>query len=25
MHEDYIERYGPRPQEAKWQSNSSPF
>jgi hypothetical protein len=25
MHEDYIQRYGPRPQEAKWQSNSSPF
>jgi len=21
----YIERYGPRPQEAQWQSNSSPF
>jgi hypothetical protein len=25
MHEAYIQRYGPRPQEAKWQSNSSPF
>jgi hypothetical protein len=25
MHEDYIQRYGLRPQEAKWQSNSSPF
>jgi hypothetical protein len=25
IHEDYIRRYGPRPQEAKWQSNSSPF
>jgi hypothetical protein len=25
MHEDYIRRYGPRPPEAKWQENSSPF
>jgi len=25
MHAAYIERYGPRPQEAQWQSNSSPF
>jgi hypothetical protein len=25
MHEDYIRRYGPRPETAKWQSNSSPF
>ena len=25
MHEDYERRFGPRPQEAKWQSNSSPF
>jgi hypothetical protein len=25
MHEAYIQRYGPRPQEATWQSNSSPF
>jgi len=25
IHEAYIRRYGPRPQEAKWQSNSSPF
>ena len=25
MHEDYIRRYGPRPESAKWQSNSSPF
>ncbi len=25
IHEDYIRRYGPRPEEAKWQSNSSPF
>jgi hypothetical protein len=23
--EDYIRRYGPRPPEAKWQANSSPF
>jgi hypothetical protein len=25
MHDDYIARYGPRPEEAKWQQNSSPF
>lgn len=25
IHEDYIRRFGPRPEEAKWQSNSSPF
>jgi len=25
IREDYIRRYGPRPQEAKWQANSSPF
>ncbi len=25
MHEDYIRRYGPRPESADWQSNSSPF
>ncbi|CAM3217880.1 DUF5313 domain-containing protein [Mycobacterium colombiense] len=25
MHEDYIARYGPRPESAEWQSNSSPF
>ena len=25
MHEDYIARYGPRPDSAEWQSNSSPF
>ncbi len=25
IHEDYARRYGPRPEEAKWQSNSSPF
>ena len=25
IHEDYIRRYGQRPEEAKWQSNSSPF
>lgn len=25
MHEDYIARYGPRPESADWQSNSSPF
>lgn len=25
IHEDYARRYGPRPQEAKWQANSSPF
>ncbi len=25
IHEDYARRFGPRPEEAKWQSNSSPF
>jgi hypothetical protein len=25
MHEDYIRRFGARPDEAKYQSNSSPF
>jgi hypothetical protein len=25
IHEDYIRRYGPRPDAARWQSNSSPF
>lgn len=25
MHEDYIRRFGPRPEEAKRQQNSSPF
>jgi hypothetical protein len=25
IHAAYIEKYGPRPPEAKWQSNSSPF
>jgi hypothetical protein len=25
MHEDYARRYGPRPEEAEWQNNSSPF
>lgn len=25
MHEDYARRYGPRPESAKWQSNSNPF
>jgi len=25
IHEDYARRYGPRPEAAKWQSNSSPF
>ena len=25
IHEDYVRRYGPRPEEAKWQANSSPF
>ncbi|HEX5252994.1 MAG TPA: DUF5313 domain-containing protein [Mycobacterium sp.] len=25
MHEDYVARYGPRPESADWQSNSSPF
>jgi hypothetical protein len=25
MHEAYARRYGPRPESARWQSNSSPF
>lgn len=25
LHEDYARRYGPRPEEAKWQANSTPF
>jgi len=25
MHEEYIRRYGPRPESARWQANSSPF
>lgn len=25
IHEDYARRYGPRPESAEWQSNSSPF
>jgi hypothetical protein len=25
IHEDYVRRYGPRPESARWQSNSSPF
>lgn len=25
IHEDYARRFGPRPDGAKWQSNSSPF
>jgi hypothetical protein len=25
MHEDYTRRYGPRPESAAWQDNSSPF
>ncbi|MDT5069731.1 MAG: hypothetical protein QOK02_5886 [Mycobacterium sp.] len=25
MHEDYVRRFGPRPESAKWQANSSPF
>ncbi|MEZ0341946.1 DUF5313 domain-containing protein [Mycobacterium sp. pV006] len=25
MHEDYIRKYGPRPEESRYQSNSSPF
>ena len=25
IHEAYIAKYGPRPDEARWQSNSSPF
>ena len=25
MHEDYIRHYGPRPELAEWENNSSPF
>jgi hypothetical protein len=25
MHEDYVRRFGPRPESAAWQDNSSPF
>jgi hypothetical protein len=25
IREEYVRRYGPRPPEAKWQANSSPF
>lgn len=25
LHEDYAQRFGPRPDSAKWQANSSPF
>ncbi|SPM34572.1 membrane protein [Mycobacterium rhizamassiliense] len=25
MHEDYARRFGPRPESAEWQNNSSPF
>ena len=25
IHDAYIAKYGPRPEEARWQSNSSPF
>ena len=25
IHDDYARRYGPRPESAKWQDNSSPF
>ena len=25
LHEDYARRFGPRPESAKWQANSSPF
>lgn len=25
IHEDYARRFGPRPEEAKWQANTSPF
>jgi hypothetical protein len=25
LHEAYVERYGPRPEAAKFQANSSPF
>ena len=25
LHEDYVRRFGPRPESAKFQANSSPF
>ena len=25
MHDNYLQNYGPRPESARWQSNSSPF
>jgi hypothetical protein len=25
MHDSYIQKYGPRPESARWQANSSPF
>lgn len=25
LHEDYARRFGPRPESAKWQANTSPF
>jgi hypothetical protein len=25
LHADYVRRYGPRPEAARWQANSSPF
>ncbi len=25
IHDDYVRRFGPRPESAKWQDNSSPF
>jgi hypothetical protein len=25
MHDRYAERFGPRPESAKWQANSRPF
>ena len=25
MHDRYVERFGPRPESAKWQANSRPF
>ena len=25
MHDNYIDKYGPRPEEARWQTNSSPL
>jgi hypothetical protein len=25
IHDDYVRRYGPRPESAEWQANSSPF